>query len=202
MGETTGETRKVQMPGNQEGSCNGAEGETEIASVTEKPIKYLGKEYNPSLNDRSQVEDTIVGVKEKLRKVDRDKLPGRYKAWILQHILLPRVMWPLTIYSIPASKVERVQQLFTASLKKWLGIPKSLSTYVLYSRTGKLQLPFSAVTEEVKAAKARTLVTYQQSSDDCVRNANINIDVGKWNFSEEVGEANAIHQGDVGRILL
>ena len=164
--------------------------ETEIASVTEKPIKYLGKEYNPSLNDRSQVEDTIVGVKEKLRKVDRDKLPGRYKAWILQHILLPRVMWPLTIYSIPATKVEKVQQLFTASLKKWLGIPKSLSTDVLYSRTGKLQLPFSAVTEEVKAAKARTLVTYQQSSDDCVRNANINIDVGKkWNFSKEVGEA-------------
>ena len=164
----------------------------EIASITEKPIKYLGKEYNPSLNDRSQVEDIIVGVKEKLRKVERDKLPGRYKAWILQHILLPRVMWPLTIYSIPATKVERVQQLFTAALKKWLGIPKSMSTDVLYSRSAKLQLPFSAVAEEVKAAKARTLVTYQQSRDDCVRKANIKVDMGrKWNFDKEVGEAKA-----------
>ena len=161
-----------------------------IKSVKDKPVKYLGKEYNFSLSDREQVERVIEGVKKSLKKISTTKLPGRYKAWIMEHMLLPRTMWPLMIYSFPATKVEKVQQLFTASLKRWLGIPKSLSTEALYSTTMKLQLPYSSVIEEVKAAKARVLTTYTQSADECIRNANICVEGGrKWKISKEVEEA-------------
>ena len=94
-------------------------------------------------------------------------------------MLLPRLMWPLSIYNVPASKVEEIQRMITASLKKWLGLPKSLSVDCLYSNSAKLQLPFTALTEEVKVSKARNLISLNSSEDPCVSNANIEVDGGR-----------------------
>ena len=97
-----------------------------------------------------------------MKRINTTVIPGKYKAWMLQHMVLPKTMWPLTIYEFPATKVEKVQQLFTASLKRWLGIPKSLSTDILYSTSAKLQLPYSSVREEVKAAKEEEMKKFNQ----------------------------------------
>ena len=150
-----------------------------ITSITEKPIKYLGKLYNRSLNDREQAEEALRETKQGLKKIGITKLPGRYKAWMVQHMLLPRLMWPLTIYNIPESRVEEIQRLITAQLKKWLGFPKSLSTACMYTRSGRLQLPYSELTEEVKAAKARIYTTFEESNDPCVRGAELKVDGGR-----------------------
>ena len=107
-----------------------------------------------------------------LKKIDMCKLPGRYKSCILQYMLLPKLMWPLTIYNIPASKVEEMQRKITAALKKWMGIPKNLSTSCMYSKSSKLKMPFSSVTEDFKVSKVRNLVTFQESKDPCIKYAN------------------------------
>ena len=53
-----------------------------------------------------------------------------------------------------------------------------------------MKLPYSSLTEEFKAAKARNLVTFQESSDTCVRNAGITVDAGtKTNTPGAVQEA-------------
>ena len=150
-----------------------------ITSITEKPVKYLGKTYNMTLHERRQTEETIKQAKKDLKKIDKCRVPGRYKGWMLQHMLLPRLMWPLSIYNVPASKVEEIQRMITASLKKWLGLPKSLSVDCLYSNSAKLQLPFTALTEEVKVSKARNLISLNSSEDPCVSNANIEVDGGR-----------------------
>ncbi|MEL7079400.1 MAG: Ulp1 family isopeptidase, partial [Cyanobacteria bacterium J06582_2] len=150
-----------------------------ITSITEKPIKYLGKLYNRALNDKEQTEEVLKEAKQGLRKIGETKIPGRYKAWVVQHMLLPRLMWPLTIYNIPESRVEEIQRLITAHLKKWLGLPKSLSTACMYTRSGRLQLPYSELTEEVKAAKARIYTTFEESNDPCVRGAELKVDGGR-----------------------
>ena len=150
-----------------------------ITSITEKPIKYLGKLYNRALNDKEQTEEVMKDAKQGLRKIGETKIPGRYKAWVVQHMLLPRLMWPLTIYNIPESRVEEIQRLITAHLKKWLGLPKSLSTACMYTRSGRLQLPYSELTEEVKAAKARIYTTFEESNDPCVRGAELKVDGGR-----------------------
>ena len=142
-------------------------------------MKYLGKVYNSSLNDREQTKETERELRRCLKKVDRCRMPGRYKAWILQHMILPRLMWPLTIYNIPATKVSGMQRLITNKIKKWLGLPKSLSVDCLYSTAGKLQLPFSELTEEMKVTKARLLTTLEEADDPCVRNAGIKVDGGR-----------------------
>jgi hypothetical protein len=75
-------------------------------------------------------------------------------------------------------------------LKKWLGIPKSMSSDLMYARSSVLQLPFSSVVEEAKVTKARTQVMLEMSKDACIKNANINLDAGrKWRVSVAVEEA-------------
>ena len=150
-----------------------------ITSVTEKPVKYLGKQYNSTLTEREQIEETAKELKRSLTRIERCKVPGRYKAWMIQHMVLPRILWPLTIYNIPASKVETMQRLITAKLKKWLGIPKTLSVACMYTRSGKLQLPVTELAEEHAAAKARLLVMLRDSEDQGVKEAGVKVDGGR-----------------------
>ena len=91
-----------------------------VTSIAEKPIKYLGKVYNKTLNEQKQADEVLGELKEGLKKIDKSIIPGRYKAWIFQHMLLPRIMWPLTIYNIPESKVEEMQRKITGHLKNGL----------------------------------------------------------------------------------
>ena len=161
-----------------------------ITSVTEKPIRYLGKSYNMTLNEKMQTEDTVKQTKEDLKKLERCKVPGRYKGWMMQHMLLPRLLWPLSIYNIPATRVEEIQRLMTNSLKRWLGLPKTLSVDCLFSRSSKLQLPYTALTEEVKVAKARNKIILDESTDTCVSNSGIMVDGGrKANTAREIDDA-------------
>ena len=161
-----------------------------ITSITEKPVKYLGKKYNMSLNERDQIENIVDQAKKELKKIEKCRLPGKYKGWIVQHMLLPRIMWPLSIYNVPETKVEEIQSKITSSLKKWLGLPKTLSNDCFYSKSTKVQLPYTALTEEVKAAKARTLITFEESKDPCIQNACIKVDGGrKANTPAEVENA-------------
>ena len=48
-----------------------------------------------------------------------------------------------------------------------------------YSRSTKIQLPYSELTEEVKAAKARVYTTFEESEDPCIRGAEVNLDGGR-----------------------
>ena len=142
-----------------------------ITSITEKPIKYLGKIYNRTLNDREQTKDILEDLEKSLKKLEKCRVPGRYKAWMVQNTLIPKLIWPLTIYEIPETKVKEMQGKITMKLKKWLGLPRSLSVECLYTKTGKLQLPLKELSEEVKAAKARLLVMLQEAQDPCISQA-------------------------------
>ena len=102
-----------------------------ITSITEKSVKYLGKWYNKTLNEQEQAGEVLVELNQGLKEIEKTLVPGRYKAWIFQHMLLPRIMWPLTIYNVPESKVEEMQTRITVHLKRWLGLPRSLSVDTL-----------------------------------------------------------------------
>ena len=158
--------------------------------IQEKPIKYLGKTYNASLKEKEQMIAIESQLKADLKKIEKCRLPGRYKAWMLQHMLLPRLMWPLSIYNVPMTFVDKLQNKITAALKKWLGLPKSLSQACLYSKSAKLRFPYTELTEDVKAAKARNLITLQESDDIHIKDATISVDGGtKADTPSEVCEA-------------
>ena len=156
-----------------------------IKPLQEEPVKYLGKVYNKTCKEKEQIEDIGEQVKSGLKTIDKANLPGKCKAWILEKLLLPRLMWPISIYSVPMTKVEDWQKQMTAMLKKWLGLPKTLSTEMIYSKTSKVNLPYSSLVEEAKVAKVRNLSTLKTSKDENIRGADINLDAGrKWKPSE------------------
>ena len=150
-----------------------------ITPIQDKPVRYLGKEYNANLTERDQIAEVEKNLTLELRKINKCKIPGKYKSWIFQYMLLPRLMWPLTIYTIPISKIENMERIITSALKKWMGIPKNLSTSCMYSKSAKLRLPFSSLQEEFKVVKTRNLVTFQDSNDPCIQGANIDVDGGR-----------------------
>ena len=161
-----------------------------VTPIQEMPVKYLGKEYKASLGEGEQLTAVTIQLKEDLKKIERCRIPGRYKSWIVQHMLLPRIMWPLSIYNFPVTKIEKLHRMITTALKRWLKIPRSLSSHCFYSHTSRLRLPFSSLLEETKAAKARNLVTFEGSKDPHIRNSGIAVDAGrKADTSAEVKEA-------------
>ncbi|KAL1277462.1 hypothetical protein QQF64_024135 [Cirrhinus molitorella] len=81
-----------------------------IPTVLEKPIKSLGRWYSAELKDSKQVEqlrqDTISGLK----KINNTDLPGKLKLWCFQFGLLPRLMWPISIYEVTLTHAKQVRR--------------------------------------------------------------------------------------------
>ncbi|XP_033755855.1 uncharacterized protein LOC117338607 [Pecten maximus] len=76
-------------------------GDEVIPTVSEKPVKCLGKFFDDTLGDTRNVRVTGKQLEGWMIAVDRSALPGKYKAWIYQHGILPRALWPLLVYDVP-----------------------------------------------------------------------------------------------------
>ncbi|XP_063050368.1 uncharacterized protein LOC134445223 [Engraulis encrasicolus] len=170
----------------------------QIPSLTEKPVKSLGKLFDATLRDTAAIQAMHAELKTWLAAVDRSGLPGKFKAWIYQHGILPRLLWPLLMYQVPVTTVETLERNISQFLRRWLGLPKSLSCIALYGHTNKLQLPFSGLTEEFKVTRAREVLLYRDSADTRVSSAGVEVRTGrKWKAQEAVQQAEARLQHSV-----
>ena len=177
-------------------------GET-IPTLSEKPIKSLGKTFDSSLKDTAAKQKTIKDLEEWLTKIDKSGLPGRFKAWLFQHAVLPRILWPLLVYDIPIITVESLERAISNRLRRWLDLPKCLSGAALYRNSNALHLPCSSLVEEFKITKTRELLQYTESEDPKVAAAGIQIRSGrKWSAKRElqVAEERLRHKAMLGSI--
>ena len=101
----------------------------------DRPIKCLGKWYDVSLKDTNNISRTKNQLQDGLKLIDKTELPGKFKAWLYQHGLLPRFLWPLMLYEIATSTVEGFERLINRHLRRWLGVPPSFTSIGLYGRT-------------------------------------------------------------------
>ena len=83
-------------------------------------------------------------------------------------MLLPRLLWPLTIYEIGLSVVEKLEGKVNRYTRKWLGLPPALSSVALYSRSTSLRLPLRSTVEEYKLSKIRTQWMLNNFADPAV----------------------------------
>ena len=85
-------------------------GDDPIPTVSEQPIKSLGRWYDAaSLRDKDQVQQISQDITNSLENINNTLLPGKLKLLCLQFGLLPRVMWPLTIYEVPITTVDEME---------------------------------------------------------------------------------------------
>lgn len=85
-----------------------------IPTVSEQPVKILGRWYNSSLKDKEQVQQLRQEIVNGLNNIDKTLLPGKLKLWCLQFGLLPRTMWPLTVYEVPLTTLEKKERTITS----------------------------------------------------------------------------------------
>ena len=177
-------------------------GDDPIPTVSEQPVKSLGRWYNASLKDKDQVQQLRQDIANGLESINKTLLPGKLKLWCLQFGLLPRIMWPLTIYEVPITTVEKMERTITSYVKKWLGVPRCLSNIALYGK-GVLELPLTSLTEEYKCSKVRLQMTLKDSKDQTISKSAPPLLTGrKWTPSNAVQQATSAlrHQDIVGNI--
>ncbi|KAK0150652.1 hypothetical protein N1851_008245 [Merluccius polli] len=121
---------------------------------------------------------------------DKSGLPGKFKAWIYQHGVLPRILWPLLVYEFPITTVEGFERRISRYLRRWLGLPRSLSSIAVYGQNNRLKLPISSLNEEFMVTRVREVLQYRESSDPKVSQAGIVVRTGrKWRAREAVEQA-------------
>ncbi|XP_060574030.1 uncharacterized protein LOC132731786 [Ruditapes philippinarum] len=173
----------------------------DIPSQSNNPVKCLGKWFDASLSDKSSQARLQQQAEEGLRRIDKCDLPGKFKAWVYQHNLLPRLVWPMMVNDIPTSTVEKLERTVSKHLRRWLGLPPSFTNIGLYSKTAKLQMPINSIVEEFKVAKTRLLLTLRDSKDEKISGACIEVRTGrKWSVSRavELAESGLKHKDIVG----
>ncbi|KAK0135126.1 hypothetical protein N1851_029059 [Merluccius polli] len=178
---------------------------TAIPTITEKPVTSLGKIFDCSLRDTASIQATIKKLETWLSAVDKSGLPGRFKAWLYQHGILPRILWPLLVYEVTMSTVETLERKISSYLRRWLGLPRSLTSAALYGRSNKLQLPFCSLEEEFRVSRTREALVYRDSSDTRVAAAGIVVRTGrKFKAQEglELAESRLRHKAMVGMVAI
>ena len=63
-----------------------------IPTITEKPVKSLGKVFDCTLKDTTSIQSTCRELESWLKAIERSGLPGKFKAWIYHHGVLPRIL--------------------------------------------------------------------------------------------------------------
>lgn len=89
--------------------------EAPIPTISGKPVKSLGHIYNSSQE--------------------------KFNSWIYQHSILLRILWPLLLYEFLISTISVLERRISCYLRRWLGLPRNLSSITLYGNTCKLRLP-------------------------------------------------------------
>ena len=63
-------------------------GET-IPTVSQQPVKSLGKWFTADLNDRQGTREMVTTAIGWMESIEKSGLPGKFKAWCYQHVVAP-----------------------------------------------------------------------------------------------------------------
>ncbi|KAI8482700.1 hypothetical protein Bbelb_395800 [Branchiostoma belcheri] len=160
-----------------------------IPTLQEEPVKSLGRLYTSSLKDTTRGPEIIRQATSGLKCIDECDLPGRLKVWCAQFVLFPRLKWPLKMYNISMSTVDQIDRKANSYFRRWLGVPRCLSTVALFG-DNMLSLPLSSIAEEYKVAKVQLVLELEESQDPAVKAVNTNISTGKkWSAKETISQA-------------
>lgn len=79
------------------------------------------------------------------------------------------------------------QKKISRYLRRWLGLPRSLSSTALYDVSNTLQFSLRGIVGEFKMARTRQAILYRDSKDPKVAEARIEVQTGrKWKASHEL----------------
>ena len=160
-----------------------------IPSIHEKPVKFLGRSIDFTLSDSAAVDSLIQQCHQALIAIDKSFHRGTHKLWILQHLLIPRLRWPISIYEVSPSTVLSLEQKISTYARKWLKLYKNITTICLYSDASPCPLPLKSLSSVLKSAKASNQLLLRESKDPCVKDNAPALKSGDLNVPQMVTDA-------------
>ena len=139
-----------------------------IPSIHDNPVRFLGRIIDGSLTDRKNTEDLCDKAIDGLLLIDRCSLKGSQKLWICHHLLMQRIRWSLLIYEITMRVAVKLEKKVSVYIRKWLGIPKCMSSVCLFSTSSPCPLPLQSVTSMLKSTKVGGFQQLNYSKDPLV----------------------------------
>ena len=124
-----------------------------IPFIHSRPIKFLVWIIDCPICGRNSLDELEKNPVTSLCIIDKSFFNGTQKLWILHHLLIPRIQWPLLVYEVPISHPTKLEQKISSFIRKWLHLHKSTSSLCFYSNDLPSPLPINSITSVLKSAK-------------------------------------------------
>ena len=121
-----------------------------------------------------------------MKSIDRSHFTGTQKLWILQHLLIPRIQWPLLIYEVPISSAFKLEQKVSVFIRKWLHLHHSTSSFCFYSSASPCPLPIKSLSSALKASKISGYLLLRNSQDPFISSCVPKLHTGAWKVEDTV----------------
>ena len=144
-----------------------------IPSIADNPVKFFGRTFSDALSDRYGADTLSSALTKGLDLTSNSGHRAVQKLWILQHLLVPRLRWPLLIYEIPISMVTKLEQKISCCIRKWLRLHNTTTNISLYSSSSPCPLPIKSLSSIMKSAKVSGQLLLQESADPYVSEAKV-----------------------------
>ena len=148
------------------------------------------------LSDKKSISELEKKLLSGLKILDRSLFKGAQKLWILQHLLVPRTQWPLTIYEISIPARSNLEKKISSYIRKWLGLHSSTTSISLYSSCSPCPLPVKKLTAVLKSSKLSGHLLLRDSQDPLIVSSCPRLKSGQWDAesSSKTSEAELIYQ--------
>ena len=162
-----------------------------IPSIHSAPVRFLGRVIDGSISDRKSVDELEQKLLEGLTIIHKSCFKGPQKLWILQHLLIPRIQWPLLIYVVSICLASRLEQKVSVFIRKWLHLHHSTSNICLYASSSPCPLPIKSLTSILKSSKISGHLLLRDSRDPLVSSYKPDLKSGPWKAEYAVNSAEA-----------
>ncbi|XP_057305436.1 uncharacterized protein LOC130642368 [Hydractinia symbiolongicarpus] len=162
-----------------------------IPSIHSMPVRFLGCIMDCSISDRKAIDELDEKLSAGVSIIDKSFYKGPQKLWILQHLLIPRIQWPLLIYEVSMSCVGTLERKVSVFIRKWLNLHHSTTNLCLYASSSPCSLPIKSLTSILKSAKISRHLLLRDSKDPLVSAAVPTLKAGRWSVSNSVRIAEA-----------
>ena len=105
---------------------------------------------------------------------------GMQKLWILQHLLIRKIRWPLLIYEITISLAFKLEQKVSIFIRKWLHLHHSTSSLRFYSSVSPCPLPIKTLSSALKVSKTSGHLLLRNSKNPLVSSYIPKLQTGTW----------------------
>ena len=155
-----------------------------ISSIHSRPVKFLGWMIDGSISDRKSLDELEKKLLDGLNIIDTSHFTGSQKLWFLQHLLIPRIQWPILIYEVPISLAFKLEQKTLVYIWKWLKLHKSITSFWFYYSASPCPLPVASLTSVLKFSKISGHLLLKHSQDPSVSSCAPKLQASYWQLEK------------------